>query len=601
MSSWSVLYAKVDQLNILHIVSQLDLTGAGSFVASLADVQVNYGQTVFIISEKSIGKTDAAAILHPIEDRQTANQLKNISFLKNCIKVNAIDIVHVHSESANLICYVATRSGDTALVSSIYLNQQRYFQSKISTIYGEKIVTVSKSINDHLNRRLKFSLETMSLITNGIDLTKWKYYDRNRRSVKQKIVSYVEQYSFNSNELSLTIIEKIFPKVFEQFKDVELHIIQRTETTEIMTAVKRTNALIGSECILMKGFTPDAGILYQNSDMIIGSGRVAMEALASGTPVVIAGESDALEIVSPDAEREAVSTNFGHFAPPKKIDTEKSIRTLLYALEHPEQISTKWGRKLVEENFNIHQNIVQLNKVYAEAIAKKKGITEIPVLLYHRISKGGGIGRVVAASEFEKQLQYLKKNGFIALNFQSMDDIGSGRRIIPDKPIILTFESYADNYTFASQLLKKYDFTAVFFLQTDCSITDGEEPLTFGQAKELQSNGFEIGSASHGRPKLNLITNEEITREIEGSKLLIEKTLGSEVISFAYPYGFVNEKIKQTVKNSGYKFAVTIDEGRRNFWVDFFKIRRIQIFGGASTFSFWKKTSGRYLWYKYVY
>ena len=402
----------------------------------------------------------------------------------------------------------------------------------------------------------------------------------------------------------LIIVEKIFPKIFEQYKNVEFHIIGgMNEKSKIIPAIERTNRSVGTDFIIAKGFSSNVEHVYRDSDLIVGSGRVAMEALACGSPVVSIGESNDIGIISSETEREALITNFGDLDARRPIDVERSVNAILSALEHPELISGEWGRKFIESNFEINNVSAQINVVYAEAIAKKKGVNEIPVLSYQRITNSSAVEdvRAITVSEFERQLEYLTAKKFTALNFYDMAEISSFKRALPEKPVILTFESYDDNFTFAYPLLKKYGCTGIFFLQTNLRLADGKPALSFDHAKVMRKDGYEIGSASHSSPKMNLITNDDLAEEITGSKLMIENSLETSVITFAYPAGFINEKIKQSVKKSGYIFAVTIDEGRRNFWTDFLKIRRIQIFRGASKFSFWKKTSGRYLWYKYVY
>jgi len=612
-------------VNILQVLSQFEVTGAETFAATLADTQIANGHSVFIISDNFYTNTNAKIIAHPIGKRDVAQRWKNISFLKEFIGKNNIDVVHAHSRAASWVSYFATRQGNVPLVSSIHGRQHLHFSSKMFSVYGEKRVAVCKSIYDHLNHDLQYELDSLSLVHNGIDLTKWNFKKHTPPKRAKKIVSFVGRLSGFKGDTLLIIVEQIFPKIFERYKNVEFHIIGgMNEKSKIIPAIEMTNKRVGTEFIFAKGFSNNVELVYRNSDLIIGSGRVAMEAIACGVPVVSIGESNYVGLISEETEREALVTNFGDLDARRPIDVERSVRSILALLEHPEKFSGEWGRKFIEDNFEINSVSSQMSVVYTEAIAKKKGINEIPVLSYQRISKNSntssvqtprftsllkfssidiphGDERAIDQSEFEAQLQFLKEKGFTPLNFYDLESIASFKTPIPPKPVILTFDSFKENFITAYPLLKKYGFTGVFFLQTNLTSTDGNLPLTFAEAKELSANGFEIGSASYSRPKMNLISDKELTAEITESKSTIEQQLKQRVISFAYPHGFVNEKIKQCVRDSGYLFAVALDEGRRNIWIDFLKIRRIQIFRGASKFSFWKKTSGRYLWYKYVY
>ncbi len=589
-------------MNILQVLSQFEVTGAETFAAALADRQIANGHHVFIISDNFYTATNATVISHPIGKRDLTQRMKNISFLKQFIQENKIDVVHAHSRAASWVSYVATRRGNVPLVSSIHGRQHMHFSSKMFSIYGEKRVAVCKSIYDHLSHDLKYKLDSLALVHNGIDLTKWKYKKHNPSKRKKKIVSFVGRLSGFKGDTLLIIVEKIFPEVRKRYHNVEFQIIGgMNEKSKIIPAIETTNRNVGTDFIFAKGFSKNVEEIYRNSDLIVGSGRVAMEALACGSPVVSIGESNYVGILSEETKDVALVTNFGDLAARQPIDVEKSVRSIVSALEHPDKISGEWGRTFVEEYFEINSVTAEMNVVYAEAIAKKKNINEIPVLSYQRVTNKAGNERVLNVSEFEIQLQFIKKNKFTPLNFLEMTEIASLKKPLPYKPVILTFDSYEDNFTYAYPALKKFGFTGIFFIQTNFTLADGKPAITFDHAKELISERFEVGSASHSRPKMNLISDKELNSEIAESKALIEKKLKTKIISFSYPNGYVNEKIKQIVKDYGYTFAVTIDEGRRNFWIDFLKIRRIQIFSGASKFSFWKKTSGRYLWYKYVY
>jgi glycosyltransferase involved in cell wall biosynthesis/peptidoglycan/xylan/chitin deacetylase (PgdA/CDA1 family) len=589
-------------VNILQVLSQFEVTGAETFAAALADTQIANGHTVYILSDNFYTKTNATVIQHPIGKRDLAQRWKNISFLKRFIREKRIDIVHAHSRAASWVSYFATRGGRVPLVSSIHGRQHLHFSSKMFSVYGEKRVAVCKSIYDHLNHELKYELDTLALVHNGIEMGRWKFEKHSPPKRKKKIVSFVGRLSGFKGDTLLIIVEKIFPKVLERFPDVEFHIIGgMNEKSKIIPAIAATNAKMGQEFIIAKGFSNDVERVYRDSDLIVGSGRVAMEALACGSPVVAIGESNDVGILSPETERKAVITNFGDLDSRRPIDVERSAEAILKVLEHPESVDGKWGRKFIEENFEITAVTAALNNVYVEAIAKKNGNTEIPVLSYHCVTKGEGRERTITSSEFERQLKFLKERKFTPLNFRDVDSILSLRTPLPERPVILTFDSTSENASVAAPLLKQFGFTGCFFLQTDGSSVEGAAPLTVDQARSLSKDGFEIGSATHTRPKMNVIDDAQIQNEIFRSKTIIEEAIGTSVISFAYPNGFVNEKIKDLVRTSGYRFAVSIDDGRRNFWSDPFKIRRIQIFNGASLFSFWKKTSGRYHWNHDVY
>lgn len=582
-------------MNILQVLSQYEVTGAETFAAALADVQIANGHSVFIISDNFFTPTKATVIQHPIGKRDIPQRIKNTSFLKNFIREKKIDVVHAHSRAASWVCYFATRGGNVPLVSSIHYRQHLHFSSKLFSVYGEKRVAVCKSIYQHLIQELKYPLETLALVHNGIDLTKWEFKQRAIPERDKKIVSYVGRLTGFKGDTLLILVEQVFPRVLDMMKNVEFHVYgSSSPKNHVVAAIEKVNQRLGHECIIVKGFCNDVEKVYRESDLIIGSGRVAMEALACGSPVVSIGESNVVGIISEETKDEALRTNFGDLDRRQPIDVRNSVAAITSALKHPEKISAAWGRKFVEENFDINEVARQMSLVYAEAAARKKGINEIPVLLYNGVTTDEGNEKIITASELEQQLQFLKRKQFTPLNFSELDDIKSFRRHLPHKPILLTFFGSERTILNALPLLKPHNFTAVFFVQTD----NLPDPSLL---HDVVSLGYEIGSASVTGRKMNLLSAEEIYKELIESKNTLEQIIGKKIISFSYPRDYVNEKIKAMAKEAGYTFGVCIDDGRRNIWADVLKVRRIQIFHQASKFSFWKKTSGRYLWYKNVY
>lgn len=80
--------------------------------------------------------------------------------------------------------------------------------------------------------------------------------------------------------------------------------------------------------------------------------------------------------------------------------------------------------------------------------------------------------------------------------------------------------------------------------------------LTWEQILEMCDSGFcTIGSHTVTHPVLTRQQENEVRREIEESKRIIEKKLQQEVLHFSYPYSFWNEQVQNIVLESGYKTA----------------------------------------------
>ncbi|MFH1005660.1 MAG: polysaccharide deacetylase family protein [Bacteroidota bacterium] len=235
---------------------------------------------------------------------------------------------------------------------------------------------------------------------------------------------------------------------------------------------------------------------------------------------------------------------------------------------------------------------------------------QLPILLYHRIvnskTETGKHKIYVFKNRFEAQLKYLYQNGYETLTFYDLmkNDTSDWR-----KKIILTFDDgYEDNYTTMFPVLKKYKFKAVIFLVTQqknnsWGIRESEpvfKMLNKKQINEMSEYGIEFGGHTKNHLDLTKISEQETKTEIEGCKKDVENIIQKKSISFAYPYGATNEKIKSTVKNAGYHFGIATNVGANLFSDDPFEIRRIEIRTQNRLPRFKFKASGFYFQKSYI-
>lgn len=230
----------------------------------------------------------------------------------------------------------------------------------------------------------------------------------------------------------------------------------------------------------------------------------------------------------------------------------------------------------------------------------------LPVLLYHRIvNKNSVIGKhkiYVWEKDFEKQMKYLKDNGYEAITFY---DLESNPGMELNKKIIITFDDgYTDNYELAFPILKKYGFKAVIYLVTRIDhnawgVREGEPKLMMmsaDQIKEMSDYGVEMGGHTQHHVDLLKHSPAEQYSEIKGSKDDTERLTGKPAISFAYPFGGINEQIKKVTASTGFIYAVSTNTGPKEFGADKMQIRRIEITPKTTLMSFRNKVSGNYFY-----
>lgn len=158
---------------------------------------------------------------------------------------------------------------------------------------------------------------------------------------------------------------------------------------------------------------------------------------------------------------------------------------------------------------------------------------------------------------FEKQMLYLKNNGYSVISFDNLINYFSGKLPLPKKSVILTFDDGWENqYKYAFPILKKYNYTAIFFIFTNA--IGHKYYLTWQEIKELDASGEIIGDHSKSHPYLFKITDKgELYKEIVESRKILESGLHKKVDIFAYPFGFYNDEIIKTLKENEFRAART--------------------------------------------
>ena len=183
---------------------------------------------------------------------------------------------------------------------------------------------------------------------------------------------------------------------------------------------------------------------------------------------------------------------------------------------------------------------------------------KIPILLYHRLfdKEQNDEKYEINVDEFEKHIRYLSENGFRALSFS---DLYSEKKLKTEninKSVFITFDdgSYSD-YSLALPVLKKYGFTATFFITVNWMGTSNFMDLT--HLEELVKAGMSIQSHGLSHSFLSDLDAADLDEELNGSKYTLEEKLNVPVDVISIPGGFFSGKVLHAAKKCGYKGVCT--------------------------------------------
>jgi len=224
----------------------------------------------------------------------------------------------------------------------------------------------------------------------------------------------------------------------------------------------------------------------------------------------------------------------------------------------------------------------------------------VPILMYHSVNPDARRDNLLAvgAVAFERQMHFLKTHRYNVLPLEELAGLIRNKKKIPARTLAITFDDgYKDNYTYALPILKKYNLPATIFITVNEVGRPGNDRLSWDEIREMEASEIiSFGSHTLSHPYLPLVSSdEELKKQIFDSKKILEKKLDREVNSFCYPIGGFNPKIKQLVKDAGYKVAVATNPRGKNTADDIFALKRLRISATSDNlFIFWAETNGYY-------
>jgi peptidoglycan/xylan/chitin deacetylase (PgdA/CDA1 family) len=100
--------------------------------------------------------------------------------------------------------------------------------------------------------------------------------------------------------------------------------------------------------------------------------------------------------------------------------------------------------------------------------------------------------------------------------------------------------------------------------------------MTWADLNTLDAEGIEVGSHGHMHLELDARTSDIARRDIVSSRDELVRH-GFRPTSFAYPYGYVDERVRSMVAAAGFRTACTVGDGLYRAGRDRLRMRRLII------------------------
>lgn len=200
-------------------------------------------------------------------------------------------------------------------------------------------------------------------------------------------------------------------------------------------------------------------------------------------------------------------------------------------------------------------------------IASPPASLRLPIIMYHYIENVKDPKDVIrqrldiVPAMFDKQLKDLADNEYQTFFVKDIPDFMKGKKELPEKSIILTFDDgYEDFYLHAFPILKKYQMKATIYIIYNFIGRKGF--MTKDEIQELLDSGLiEVGSHTLDHLYLSKTPVKEAHKQIFDSKKNLEDMFNIKIETFAYPVGAFDKQVVDMTKEASYSAAVSVMPG----------------------------------------
>lgn len=210
---------------------------------------------------------------------------------------------------------------------------------------------------------------------------------------------------------------------------------------------------------------------------------------------------------------------------------------------------------------------------------KKQGLSQVPVLCYHNITKNGEkeSSLWIGEEQLNEQLKMLHDSGYHTILPAQLYEHFTKGTVLPSRPVILSFDdSHESHFTLAKPIMERYGFKGVFFIMTVC--IGKKNYMTAQQIKALSGNGHAIGCHTYDHPFVTTLKGDQWQKQVDQPKQTLERITGQPVEYFAYPNGVWNDLAIGELKAHGMKAAFQLT-GRQSKTDPLFTFQRLMVSG----------------------
>lgn len=260
-----------------------------------------------------------------------------------------INLVHCHPFVSRRLGVIVSRILGIPCVLTMHGRYTDELKGNFQNL--DSIFLVSEGVKQYVLNKTGLSSEKMHVIPNAVDQSVFcnlKLRERNVSVLNFSLVTRIDldkKFILNTFNQAVRYISENFsqPVVWNIIGDGRLR-------DDFLNELKN---LVGTNQVVYKGWLEGAQLneQYNRSDVVIGPGRCALEAMSSGAPTIALGSATYCGLIGPNTWQQGVFSNFGGVG--AEFDEDISQRlgsdlSILMQSHETRRIYGKFAQKIIE-------------------------------------------------------------------------------------------------------------------------------------------------------------------------------------------------------------------------------------------------------------
>ncbi|MDN4493190.1 glycosyltransferase [Ureibacillus aquaedulcis] len=295
--------------------------------------------------------------------------------IEDIIEAEKVSLVHFHQSPSGYLAGKAAKNKGIQAVLTVHGTYYPDHEIRKLLDLSDSVICVSPPLCAYIK---SFGVQNTNLVPNGINLEEYSRessYEELRNELKipkdSLVVLYASRITWSKASVCSTFLRAC--------KDLKLNPIPNLHAIVVgdgdrLGDIKNLALMIEKQCkgpfIHTVGEQHNMHAYYSIANCVVGTGRVALEAMASEKPVIAVGNHGYFGIVNQDNIDEAWNHYFGDHGSKTACSRHILRDELKKQLQDRELLKLNGieSRKIVEEKFNIQSIVPAIMKIYSETV-----------------------------------------------------------------------------------------------------------------------------------------------------------------------------------------------------------------------------------------